>query len=58
MNPVRSLVRTGVLPNFTAYATTSSYASRSVAMVRITSTSFMIGTGLKKCSPKKRSGRL
>ena len=26
-------------------------------MVRITSTSFMIGTGLKKCSPTKRCGR-
>ena len=31
--------------------------SSDVQIPRITSTSFMIGTGLKKCRPTKRSGR-
>src|SRR5205809_1143104 len=31
--------------------------SLAVAIVRTTSTSFISGTGLKKCSPRKRFGR-
>src|SRR6266852_5263319 len=57
MKPVRSLVRTGVLPNRSANATTSSKILGSVEIVRITSTSFITGTGLKKCRPRKRWGR-
>ena len=58
MKPVRSEVRTGVLPSFSENFTISSKTVGSVAIVRITSTSFMTGTGLKKCRPTKRSGRL
>ena len=57
MNPVESLARTAVLPSFVPNATISSYTAASVAIVRTTSTSFITGTGLKKCSPTKRCGR-
>ena len=57
MNPGLSLARTGVLPSFAPNATISSYTAGSVAIVFATSTSFITGTGLKKCSPTKRSGR-
>ena len=58
MKPVLSLARTGVLPRFLPNSTAVSYTSGAVAMVFTTSTSFIIGTGLKKCRPTKRSGRL
>src|SRR2546429_658082 len=57
MKPVLSFARTGVLPSFVPNATTSSYTISSVAMVRTTSTSFITGTGLKKCKPTNRCGR-
>src|SRR5271155_1680410 len=56
MKPVRSVVRTGVLPKRAARATAASSTFGSVAMVRIISTNFITGTGLKKCMPRKRSG--
>src|SRR5437899_2308978 len=37
-------------------ATISSYTAGSVAIVRTTSTSFITGTGLKKCNPTNRCG--
>ena len=58
MKPVESCARTGVLPSFAPNATISSYTAGSVAIVRTTSTSFITGTGLKKCSPTNRCGRL
>src|SRR5260370_1296695 len=57
MNPVLSCARTCVLPSFAPNATISSYTAGSVAIVRTTSTSFITGTGLKKCSPTNRCGR-
>src|SRR5579864_3340254 len=58
MNPVLSLVRTGTLPSFLPNSTAVSKTSSAVAIVRTTSTNFINGTGLKKCRPTKRSGRL
>ena len=58
IKPVLSCARTAVFPSFTPNATISSYTAGSVAIVRTTSTSFITGTGLKKCSPTKRCGRL
>ena len=58
MKPVESLARTAVLPSLLPNATISSYTAGSVAMVLTTSTSFITGTGLKKCRPTKRCGRL
>src|SRR4029079_13814467 len=49
--------RTGVLPRLAAKAATSSYTAGSVKGDRTTSTSFIRGTGLKKCRPTKRDGR-
>ena len=57
INPPLSCARTGVLPSFAPNATISSYTAGSVAIVRTTSTSFITGTGLKKCRPTKRCGR-
>ena len=58
MKPVVSWAATGVLPR----AWTNPHAVFTVAslvrMVRMTSTSFMIGAGLKKCSPTTCAGRL
>ena len=56
--PVLSLARTGVLPRLFANAVASSKTAGSVSGERTTSTSFMSGTGLKKCSPTTREGRL
>ena len=57
MNPELSCVRIGSLPSDRANSKTVSAVSSDVAIVRTTSTSFMTGTGLKKCSPAKRSAR-
>ena len=48
---------TGVLPSRLANATIDSTVASEVERPRITSTSAIIGTGLKKCSPTNRSGR-
>lgn len=40
-----------------ATSTTTSRVASEVSSPRITSTSCMRGTGLKKCMPMKRSGR-
>src|SRR6266478_5571489 len=57
MNPVLSCARTVVFPSIAPNVTISSYTAGSVAIVRTTSTSFITGTGLKKCSPTNRCGR-
>src|ERR1700685_843835 len=57
MNPVLSDVRTGTLPSFFPNSYAVWYTSSAVAIVRTTSTSFISGTGLKKCNPINRSGR-
>src|SRR5713226_1864410 len=57
MNPVLSDVRTGTLPSFFAKSKAASYTAGEVAIVFTTSTSFISGTGLKKCSPINLSGR-
>src|SRR2546425_228044 len=51
MNAVESLVCTGTLPIARIHSVAAFTAVSSVRMVRTTSTSFMSGTGLKKCSP-------
>ena len=56
MNPGRSGAVTGSLPTLRPNANTRSYVSSLVARPLMTSTSFMIGTGLKKWRPMKRSG--
>ncbi len=58
MNPARSPIVTSILPSCWASASTSSTTLGSVTTVRITSTSFMTGAGLKKCSPTTRPGLL
>jgi hypothetical protein len=57
MNPVLSAALTGVFPSVFANAWTSSKTAGSVSGDRTTSTSFINGTGLKKCRPTKRDGR-
>ena len=57
MNPALSPTTTGVLPSRRASAFTSSRTSWSVTTVRMTSTSFCTGAGLKKCMPTTREGR-
>ncbi len=57
MKPVLSKVRTGTLPSCLPNSYAVSKTSGAVAMVFTTSTSFMSGTGLKKCKPTNRSGR-
>ena len=47
----------GDLPNASASAFTVSCVSSLVCRPRMISTSAIIGTGLKKCMPMKRSGR-
>ena len=47
----------GSFPSDCAKANVCRYVSSLVVSPRITSTSFMSGTGLKKCSPPNRSGR-
>ena len=56
-SPVLSDARTGVLPRLCANAAASSNDSGEVSGERTTSTSFISGTGLKKCRPTKRSAR-
>ena len=57
-NPGASFTSTGVFSSFTASSRTLSNVSCEVASPRITSTSFITGTGLKKCIPITFSGRL
>ena len=47
----------GVLPSALAMACTASCVASLVCRPRMISTSAIIGTGLKKCMPMKRSGR-
>ena len=56
MNPARSLTATGVLPRSRDSRASVSAVSGEVSTVEITSTSFMTGAGLKKCSPATRAG--
>ena len=53
-NPGRSLAGTGVLPIFFASSSVRRVVSSLVARPLTTSTSFMTGTGLKKCMPITR----
>ena len=55
--PGQSLTTTGTLPIFEASATVVAMASSEDFSPRITSTSGMRWTGLKKCIPTKFSGR-
>ena len=57
-NPGASFTSTGVFSSFSARAFTVAKVSPEVASPRITSTSFISGTGLKKCIPMTLSGRL
>ena len=56
MKPALSPTTTGILPIRAASALTSSTTSSSVTTVRITSTNFSTGAGLKKCMPTTRRG--
>ena len=47
----------GVLPRTFANASAAATVASEVCRPRISSTSAIIGTGLKKCMPRKRSGR-
>src|SRR5919106_1803874 len=58
MNAVASLACTGTLPTERTNSVAAVAAASSVRMVRTTSTSFMSGTGLKKCMPITWPGRL
>ncbi len=58
MKPGVSGAVIGSLPSDCANANTVRYVSSLVVSPRITSTSFINGTGLKKWSPANRSGRL
>src|SRR2546426_797989 len=57
MKPEVSLAATGSLPSEAANANARLKVCSDVVMVRTTSTSAISGTGLKKCSPTKRSAR-
>ena len=57
MKPDRSVVRIGTLPRLVANFIASSRTGRRVVIVPTTSTSFISGTGLKKCIPMNRSTR-
>ena len=57
MNAVESFACTGVLPTARAHSVTALTAASSVRIVRTTSTSFISGTGLKKCTPSTWPGR-
>ena len=57
MKPALSLVSTPSLPSFWVYASPTPIVSSDVVTQRTTSTSFMTWAGLKKCRPRKRSGR-
>ena len=56
MNPARSLTWTGVLRRSRDSRVSVSAVSGEVSTVEMTSTSFMTGAGLKKCSPATRGG--
>src|SRR5271165_6693274 len=56
-NPGASFTSTGVFSSFSARAFAVANVSFEVARPRITSTSFITGTGLKKCIPMTLSGR-
>ena len=58
MKPGRSGAVTGCLPSDFAKAKARSQVASVVDSPRITSTSAMRGTGLKKCSPMNLSGRV
>src|SRR5207247_5977086 len=58
MKPELSLAATGSLPSDAANANARLKVCSDVVTVRTTSTSAISGTGLKKCSPTKRSARL
>ena len=58
MKPALSPTTTGVLPSCAARDFTSSMTFWSVTTVRITSTSFWTGAGLKKCMPTTWAGRV
>ena len=58
MNPARSPHTTGLLPTLRSSASTSARTCGSVTTVRITSTRFCTGAGLKKCTPTTRPGWL
>jgi hypothetical protein len=47
----------GVLPSLRASASAAATVASEVCSPRISSTSAIIGTGLKKCMPRKRSAR-
>jgi hypothetical protein len=57
MNPELSFAATGSFPTDLANSKAARKVSSLVRTVRTTSTSFITGTGLKKCSPHTRSGR-
>src|SRR5579883_1525908 len=57
-NPGASFTSTGVLSSVMARVRTRSNVACDVASPRITSTSFITGTGLKKCIPMTCPGRL
>ena len=57
MKPDRSVVRIGTFPKLDANFIASSITAGDEVIVPTTSTSFISGTGLKKCIPMKRSTR-
>src|SRR5207302_746036 len=57
MNAVESLVRTGVFPSVCTHSHAVFTVASEARIVCTTSTSFMSGTGLKKCRPRTWPGR-
>jgi hypothetical protein len=57
-NPGESFTSIGTLPSFSASPRTAATVESLVRMPRTTSTSFISGTGLKKCRPTNCAGRL
>src|SRR3989441_11826674 len=57
MNPVLSADWTTVFPNVSTKDVAALTASGDVRSPLISSTSFIVGTGLKKCNPRTFSGR-
>ncbi len=57
MKPGVSRARTGVWPSAAPKSTSRCSTAGAVSSPAMTSTSFISGTGLKKCSPATRSGR-
>src|SRR5688572_551947 len=58
MKAVESFVCTGTLPTARTHSVAAVMAAGSTRMVLTTSTSFMSGTGLKKCRPSTWRGRV